>query len=572
MKKIFSILLASLAMSSCVDTVILPDNKILEEDYWKKKTEVEAVVGAAYAQLREDETLMRNMIVWADFRSDELIVNSAPALASSKYKIPLDEIYSMNIQPSNTFTSWAPFYSVINYCNLVLEKAEGVISEDPNYTRGDYETTCAQMKALRAWCYFYLVRVFRDVPVTPGAYLDSSADLKAPQKAPAEVLQMCIDDLLTVEAYAPANDAYGDERDYLYFNKDAVAALLADIYLWRASVNHSDDDYRQCVAYCDKVIAAKKAYAQKYFMNGLVDSDFYLYDCTSYYKSIFVSGYMSDSETRKPFGNLENIVEIAYNQNVVNNGPLWEMYHSYSKSSRVDVGGYLKTTEVYAKFNGSPSSSNIFKNEADQRRYENCYDVAADKEEYDVRKYVALRGTVNLKTAEAYSAVSIFTKDWVLYRLTDVMLMKAEALVQLEQPEEAFALVKAVNDRALSDADRAQNELRYSTFVNNDPEKQVLMERARELCFEGKRWFDLMRYNYRHMEGVDYTKCFADMTEYAKNSEAFLDLALVKYSVPAAMKAKMPTEPYLYMPINEEEIGLNTNLRQNPVYKSTSKY
>ena len=52
MKKIFSILLASLAMSSCVDTVILPDNKILEEDYWKKKTEVEAVVGAAYAHLQ----------------------------------------------------------------------------------------------------------------------------------------------------------------------------------------------------------------------------------------------------------------------------------------------------------------------------------------------------------------------------------------------------------------------------------------------------------------------------------------------------------------------------------------
>lgn len=566
MKKIFSILLASLAMSSCVDTVILPDNKILEEDYWKKKTEVEAVVGAAYAQLR-DETMMRNMIVWADFRSDELIVNSTLP-TSAKYKIPLDEIYSMNIQPNNTFTLWAPFYSAINYCNLVLEKAEGVISEDPNYTRGDYETTCAQMKALRAWCYFYLVRVFRDVPVTPGAYLESSADLKAPQKAPAEVLQMCIDDLLAVEAYAPANDAYGDERDYLYFNKDAVAALLADIYLWRASVNHSEEDYRQCVAYCDKVIAAKKAYAQKYFMSGLVDSDFYLYDCTSYYKSIFVSGYMSDTETRKSFGNLENIVEIAYNQNVVNNGPLWEMYHSYNKSSTAT--GYLKTTEMYAKANGSSSSSNIFKNEADQRRYENCYNVAADVEDYDVRKYVALKGA-DLKTAESRSIVSNFQKDWVLYRLTDVILMKAEALVQLEQPEEAFALVKAVNDRALSDEDRAQNELKYSTYSTR-MEELVLMERARELCFEGKRWFDLMRYNYRHMEGVDYTKCFADMTEYAKNSEAFLDLALVKYSVPAAMKAKMPTEPYLYMPINEEEIGLNTNLRQNPVYKSTSKY
>ena len=90
MKKIFSILLATLAMSSCVDTVILPDNKILAEDYWKKKSEVAALVATAYSQLRNDE-LMRNMIVWADFRSDELIVNSS-LLVSAKYKTALEEI------------------------------------------------------------------------------------------------------------------------------------------------------------------------------------------------------------------------------------------------------------------------------------------------------------------------------------------------------------------------------------------------------------------------------------------------------------------------------------------------
>lgn len=76
MKKIFSIILASVALTSCVDTVILPENKTVDDDFWKKKSEVSAVVSAAYAQLR-DEVAIRNMIIWGDFRSDELVVTSA---------------------------------------------------------------------------------------------------------------------------------------------------------------------------------------------------------------------------------------------------------------------------------------------------------------------------------------------------------------------------------------------------------------------------------------------------------------------------------------------------------------
>ena len=102
-------------------------------------------------------------------------------------------------------------------------------------------------------------------------------------------------------------------------------------------------------------------------------------------------------------------------------------------------------------------------------------------------------------------------------------------------------------------------------------EELVLAERARELCFEGKRWFDLMRYNYRHTaEKADLTK---KLTEgYVLNSNEFFELALRKYSAPAAMKLKMRDDRYLYMPINQDEVEINTNLVQNPVYKSGSKY
>ena len=53
---------------SCVDTVILPDNKTVDEDFWQKKSEVEAVVATAYTQLR-DASAIRNMIVWGDINT-----------------------------------------------------------------------------------------------------------------------------------------------------------------------------------------------------------------------------------------------------------------------------------------------------------------------------------------------------------------------------------------------------------------------------------------------------------------------------------------------------------------------
>jgi hypothetical protein len=102
-------------------------------------------------------------------------------------------------------------------------------------------------------------------------------------------------------------------------------------------------------------------------------------------------------------------------------------------------------------------------------------------------------------------------------------------------------------------------------------EELVLAERARELCFEGKRWYDLMRYNYRHTATqADLTKKLTE--SYVQNSEEFYDLALRKYTVPTAMKVKMRDERYLYMPINQDEVELNTSLVQNPVYKSAAKY
>lgn len=155
------------------------------------------------------------------------------------------------------------------------------------------------------------------------------------------------------------------------------------------------------------------------------------------------------------------------------------------------------------------------------------------------------------------------------------MLMEAEALLAIDgegNKQTAFNLIKAVNDRALTTTNDA---LKLSVYTDK-MDQLLLQERARELCFEGKRWFDLMRYNYRLMPdgSVDLTKTMAQIQAeggtFASNTDEFFSLALSKYNNATAMKTKMPTEPYLYMPINENEVKVNSLLKQNPVYKSAS--
>ena len=557
---------------SCVDTVILPDNKTVDDDFWQKKSEVDAVVATAYAQLR-DASAIRNMIIWGDFRSDELVVTSTLP-SSATYKTALAQIYSCNIETENAFTSWYPFYSAINYCNLVLEKAEGVIAVDPDYTRGDYDANKAQMLALRAFCYYYLTKVFHDIPVTPGAYLNSSDDLNAPQANPDSVLTMCIDDLQEASKYAISGSTYGDWRDKGYLNQDGINAILADIYLWRGSVNRDASDYEACVAYCDKVIQAKKeAYEQnprRRRYGDEVEKDYYLSEYNDMYADIFgQTGQNAD----------ESIFELQFrNSNTTNTG-LDQMYFRYNNASSNGYG-YLKAAPIYGKVD--QTGNGVWNNTVDQRLYEFVYDAtSANTEQFGVRKFVATTsaGTNNSADSKRDTRSAVY-QNWILYRLTDVMLMKAEALVQLynlggkaegdTRNEEAFAICKFINDRALSDANKGSYAMKYSVY-RDKMEDLVLAERARELCFEGKRWFDLMRYNYRHTETkADLTKKLTQ--SYVTNSDVFFELALRKYAVPTAMRAKMRDERYLYMPINQDEVEINTSLVQNPVYKSSSKY
>ncbi len=596
--------LAAFSLASCLEHSILPNDKVVEENFWKTKEDVQSMVTSAYAAM-SSESIITKLIIWGDFRSDELVGNTTNL--SGAVPDALKEIEAVNIQTTNQYAAWSDFYDVINRCNIVLEKAEKVLNEDPNYTQSDYESHCCQMLALRSLCYFYLVRTFRDVPYYEYAYTTSSQEKNLTQMAPAALLEQLIQTLEKVAANSNClrsnNFAVREWRRVGWFTLDGVKSLLADIYLWRASIMHSAADYQRCVELCDQVIESKRSQHVK-GRNETEEKAFPLTDNDNFndsYSTLYVQ---------------QNAEESIFELQSKNNAALCKYYYKYGSNTSTE--GYLKASIIFANStdadanlgNAKVNSNTVFST-SDLRFYSSHF-TATDASSFDVRKMVSQQ-EIRRKTGEARTGgrnYDNFDQNYIIYRLPDVMLMKAEALVQQMQDtipgsstemkdavveanaelrKQAFDLVEAVNTRSCYTDDRASFGLdvawekgnRYKDFTKVQMETLVMEERLRELCFEGKRWYDLMRYNYRHTEGVRYDETYGQMIAVAGSTELALPplykdmLELMTRALSdnrMAVQAKMRNESYLYMPIPEADINLCDRLVQNPAYKSINAY
>ena len=565
-------------LTGCTDFLtIYPNDRIVGNEFWKKKSDVEQMVDGCYHSMIES-SIQERAIIWGAYRSDELVQHS------NNHDNTLENITAVNLLPTNKYNSWGAFYKVINNCNIVLNHAEEVLDEDPEFTKGDYEVVRAQMLALRSLCYFYLVRAFRDVPYTTHSYeVDSEVEL-LPQSTPAEVLQNCLNDLEEAQRTIMRSGAYGknDWRNKGYMTRDAVYSLMADIYLWRAAMTHSTVDYQQAIAFCDTVINAKHRYYEENKIATTLKDDeddiYHLIDGDEAMYEIFGSSGNSS----------ESILEWQYiNQDNINSA--LESYYFQSGSNSI-----LMASELFNTVDKSADTQNgkkFYLTKNDYRFWNNVYEANNEEmQQMGIRKMCDLsRVSFSSSTTKGVEKKSRehdqFGQNWIVYRLTDVMLMKAEALVETAASDsdavvlkQAFDLVQAVNKRSMMR--NSADTLKFDTYKTKDNmELLVMNERERELCFEGKRWFDLLRYSYRHMEGVDVNVLLADMTEGPKLYKPMLDMIVRKYNGddgPSgdAVSYKMKGEHYLYWPVEENELKVNKLLRQNPVYiqeKTTSK-
>ena len=587
MKKYLSIILGALLMGSCMDMELLPNDKTVDEDFWQSKSDVALMVNGAYKQFASSNVQQR-LIVWGGFRSDELLLNTGVPATDGTY-IALNQIQEVNIETTNIFSDWSSLYTVINYCNIVMSKAAAVMDIDPSYTEGDYLTDRSQMLALRALCYYYLVRTFRVVPYTTTAYMTSSQPMVINQLPPTEVLEYCIADLQEAEKNALSSQMSGWKR-VGWITKDAIQSILADIYLWRGSVLHNDADYQACIDYCDKVIASKKS--QQEVTDGTVlKLDYPLTLGGRAFSDLYVT---QNSE--------ESIFEVQYNTNTVSsNEAIAKMYYEYKKDGK---SPYLQASLNFGSIKNSSAGNAtdaIYINQYDARYWNNCIGVGSGTAtSFDIYKYTntginynggtpPTKGTTNRpkRTFDSYD------QNFIIYRLADIMLMKAEALVAKVNNQSATTSdgttegdnnVSVTNTEALTEAlelvnqvyKRSLDETQWSASLYNSSYAQdgakmeglVLQERLRELCFEGKRWYDLLRYNYRHQDTpCNYATMLVDQGSYMKNYQDFLDIVGRKYDNGSARTNKMKEEPRLYLPVPHSDIlTCKPWLRQNPMY------
>ena len=125
------------ATASCDDWFeIMPQSEMVAEDFWKDEQDVESAVGACYRAMLEDG-FMRRLIVWGELRSDN-VINGTGSDTEIGY------IMQANITESNSYCKWGDFYTVINYCNTVLQNAPAVRERDADFTEADLNSAVPQ--------------------------------------------------------------------------------------------------------------------------------------------------------------------------------------------------------------------------------------------------------------------------------------------------------------------------------------------------------------------------------------------------------------------------------------------
>lgn len=554
MKKISIIIFGTLTLTSCSDFLdILPLNDVVLENYWTQKSDVSSVVNSCYQSLESADCIQR-MAVWGEMRSDNIVAGSATPNAET-------EILKENILPNSTYCQWTAFYQTINRCNTVCHYASVVQKKDPNYTENEMKANVAEASALRDLCYFYLIRAFRDVPYSTTPSIDDTENYKLPASKFNDVLDSIITDLESVKDNA-VKRYYTDDSEMSYYNTSRITrytiyAMLADMYLWK-------QDYDNCIKYCDLIIDYKKQQYQEQKAKAGQSFDIDLYNGYPLINEIEDGDTKSGHAYNEIFGqgnSFESIFELYFenNQSVTNS-----FVSSYYGSSSNTLG-YLSAPAFLFKdvFTGG---NLIFKN-TDCRVLES---MQSSSSKYPITKYVRQNVSFNNSSTSSTTQPTVASSirstsyaSWIIYRLSDIMLMKAEALVEkmgnanadsaVNSYKNAFSLVQAVYKRANNITLSTRTDtLVFSNYGGSRTamENLILLERQRELLFEGKRWFDLVRLARR--EGSNSRLVSYVLNKYEDNTNA--------------IKIKLSAPDILYFPYSQSELKVNPKLTQNPAY------
>jgi hypothetical protein len=511
MKKIKYIVLAiilAFQFTACNDWLtVLPENEQVSDEYWTSKEEVESVLAAGYVYLRDAVPyLMR----WGELRGGAIYT---PIYGNGV------ELQTFQVTPDDkTSSSWAPLYKVINMANSVLANAEKVLERDDTFDEAVMNSYKTEAYFLRALSYFYIVRNWRDAPLITEPYETDKISYEKEKSSSAEIITQIKSDIESALATGAAKERFSEDwATKGRATKWALHALMADVCLW-------NEEYETAIVHCNEILNA-----------------------TSAFRPVFVTDPTKWYELYYPGNSNGSIFEINWDQSTYNQSN--DLATLYAKATY----GYLYTDQMLYDWIEETRLTGV--NDAVRTIY-GGYVTDVDGANYEkattgyVWKYcgIGLQEQVRASGAEQ-------DPNFIVYRIADVMLMKAEALISMNSSAESWgAAVDLINEI------RTRSRLPVLAPVLEELSEAdmldlVLHERNMELAAEGKRWYDLLRLGKR--DGYKYRNEFLVNMVIAYNNTAN----------PAWIRSVLNNDDALYLPVETSELENNRKLEQNPYYQ-----
>ncbi|MCZ4244860.1 RagB/SusD family nutrient uptake outer membrane protein [Pedobacter punctiformis] len=466
-KYIFLIVGLSISTISCKKFLnIVPTDNLSGNNFWQTRKDVEGFTNGLYRILRTKTAQSGGFFPVADIRCTPLNSVTGNLFISQLSTNNLRGLVASNQQWTSGYnfqnmTYWVSFYDIIQGANILYAQVDKV--PDPSLSETDKKRYKAEAVFMRNLAYFFIVRLYGDVPYYTNAYNEEPL----PRTPMLTVLNNCIADMNAVKADLPWT--YSDPSLVgVRAMRGGAIALLMHMNMWAAGF----DEVNKTKYYTEvKNLGAEITSTNDYSLLPLTEDS---------NKQLF-KGRTKES--------LFEILQNAnYGEKFSTQASFWNLVSHYP------LKGAITNTNSLAYY--------------DKKFMDQIYSDGLP----DLRKDIwfenrsASNGTFQFKKfANVYvSGTEVLNDDDIIvFRLSDALLLTAEAEAELGEEAEAKRYVNMVRQRA---------KATDITSSGNDLKDDIYFERVRELMGEGHYYYDLVRtkkildskYCYRVMTVSDY--------------------------------------------------------------------
>lgn len=516
MKKIFQYILVTVSLfsaTSCDSFIEVEPEGVIDEQLAMENPD--KMVTAAYSMLGDCwYTYPFNLWPYGDVASDDCLKGGSGTTDTGYH--PMEIWSTLTSTPGEFDELWYRLYCAISRCNRALvsvaEYGDGKLGAETAKQRD------AEVRFLRAHFYFKLLTMFRQIPwIDEEVYKNNAQEQTRNDEFTYEQLfQKIIDDFKVAYDVLSA-----EQQDGGRVNKIAAASYLAKCYLTLAwgdgyeatnGVNHINQDYmKKVVEYTDVVKSSKYGYLEDF-------GDIFLPEYKNSKESIFAvqcSDYKEDNTTfgRANWSNMLNGCWGIWSCGWDFHKPSQNLVSAFkTKDGLPDFDNFDKTIDY--PINGVPTAQKwdprLFHTVGMPTfpyKYEESYTLTKDNSRTPntYGYYTSLKEVPQRSKGETFNSPwQAFDMNDYVFRYSDVMLMRAEALIEIGQLGEARTIINDIRQRAKNSvakhiqyaADQCEIALYPDTYFKDKEtaRKCLQWERRLELAMENGRYFDLRRW------------------------------------------------------------------------------